>query len=264
MDQKSDRSIAEIQQYWESRAVLAQEAGTRDIIAKALEIEAIARYVKNGMHILEVGCGNGITAIELAKRFKVNILGLDYAENMIQAANDLQANETLRGSVRFMVGDVSTLDEMNEGYDLIYTERVLINLQDWQAQKKAIADITAKLRPMGVYAMCENSINGLTKINELREMVGLPAINPPWHNIYFKDEDLAGLTIPGIRLEKVDCYSATYYFLSRVVNAWLANEEGKEPDYNAAINKLALKLPTFGDTAQGRIWLWRNIQGQCS
>ena len=255
---KNERSIAEIQQYWESRAMLGQEAGSRDVIAKVLEIEAIAKYVKAGMHILEVGCGNGITAIELAKRYEVEIVGLDYAEKMVQAANLIVAEETLCGKVTFMVGDVGTLDDLGEKYDLIYTERVLINLKDWEAQRKAIVDITHRLRPGGAYVMCENSMNGLEKINEFRGFVGISPINPPWHNIYFKDEDLNALEIPGIKLEKVDCYSSTYYFLSRVVNAWLAKEEGKEPAYDATVNRLALKLPAFGDMAQGRIWLWRN------
>lgn len=256
---KKKRSIADIQQYWESQAALDQEAGSRDIIAKALEIEAIAKYVKDGMQILEVGCGNGITAIELCKRYGVTILGLDYAEKMVQAAQAKAAGATVKGRVSFMVGDAGTVSELTDQYDLIYTERVLINLKDWTTQQKAIMDITAKLKSGGVYVMCENSVTGLEKINEYREMVGLPAINHPWHNIYFKDDDLRDLKIPGVRLETVDCYSATYYFLSRVVNAYLAHSEGKEPVYDAVVNKLALKLPSFGDLAQGKIWLWRKL-----
>lgn len=259
MQEKELRSIAEIQQYWEDRAVLGQEAGSKDVIAKALEVEAIAKYVKDGMQILEVGCGNGITAMELGKRFDVDILGLDYAEKMVDAAKSLIANERVKGTINFQVGDVTTLRDLEKCYDFIYTERVLINLKDWEAQKKAIADITERLRPGGVYVMCENSMDGLERINDLRKMVGVPPIIPPWHNIYFRDVDLQQLEMPGIKLEKVDCYSATYYFLSRVVNAWLAKEEGREPSYDAAINKLALKLPAFGETAQGRIWLWRKI-----
>lgn len=261
MQKKDERSITEIQQYWESRAALGQEAGSQDVIAKALETEAIAKYVQDGMHILEVGCGNGMTAIELAKRFQVEILGLDYAEKMVQAATSFLEREKVCGKISFMVGDVGKLSDSGKRYDLIYTERVLINLKNWEAQRKAIADITDRLRPGGVYVMCENSMDGLEKINDLRSLVGLPAITPPWHNIYFRDDDLRELKIPGIELEKVDCYSATYYFLSRVVNAWLAQEEGKEPSYDAAVNRLALKLPASGETAQGRIWLWRKVTG---
>ena len=50
--------------FWNGRAELGQLAGTRDVIAKQIEVDAISTYVRDGMRILEVGCGNGITAIE--------------------------------------------------------------------------------------------------------------------------------------------------------------------------------------------------------
>ena len=54
-------------------------------------------------------------------------------------------------------------------------------------------------------------------------------------------------------------HSSTYYFLSRVVNAWLAAKEGKEPDYNSPVNELALHLPAIGDMGQGRTWVWKRV-----
>ncbi|MCI0577814.1 MAG: class I SAM-dependent methyltransferase [Chloroflexi bacterium] len=255
----SEHQIEDIRAYWNSRAGLAQWAGTRDIIAKQLEIEAISRYVRNGMHILEVGCGNGITVIEIAKRYDVNILGIDYAEEMIVAAQELIVGQELRGQVTFQVGDVRKLSSLGANFDLIYTERVLINLPDWEAQKQAITDICSLLYKGGVYVMCENSQDGLESINELREKINLPTITPPWHNRYFRDSELAQLVVSGVQLEGINFYSSTYYFLSRVVNAWLANYEGEEPEYEAPVNQLALQLPAVGQLGQGRIWLWRKI-----
>ena len=117
--------------------------------------------------------------------------------------------------------------------------------------------ITMLLAPNGTYAMCENSQDGLDAINALRAKVSLSAIVPPWHNRYFRDAELAELRLPGVRLADVQFYSSTYYFLSRVVNAWQAAREGREPDYDAPINQLALQLPPMGDYGQGRLWLWR-------
>jgi ubiquinone/menaquinone biosynthesis C-methylase UbiE len=247
----------EVRTFWNSRAGLGQWAGSRDVVAKQLEIEAIASYVKDGMKVLEIGCGNGITAIELARRYTSDILAFDYAEEMVSAAKLLYASSSCKGNVVFQAGDVLNMPNFVKKFDLIYTERVLINLQSWESQRKAITDICALLSDGGVYVMCENSQDGLDKINTLRMHADLAKIEPPWHNRYFRDCEIEQVHIPGITLAEVNIYSSTYYFLSRVVNAWLAAKESIEPDYDADINQLALQLPPIGDCGQGRVWLWR-------
>jgi len=252
--------IEEIREFWNVRAGLGVWAGTRDVIAKQLEIEAIAAHICDGMRVLDVGCGNGITAIEIARRYRVDLLGIDFADEMISRARDLAANVELKGSVEFQIGDVRSLPRTLGRFQIIYTERTLINLPDWSTQRQAIMDITRLLEVGGLYAMCENSQDGLDAINALRQRIGLPPITPPWHNRYFREAELRELAIDDVTLEGVEHYSSTYYFLSRVVNAWLAAQEGKEPDYESPVNRLALRLPAIGELSQGRIWLWRKLR----
>ena len=249
----------DVRAFWNSRAGLGKWAGTRDVTAKQLEIEAIAGYVRDGMRVLDFGCGNGITAIELARRYEVDVTGVDFAEQMVAAASELAQAQELKGRVGFQIGQVENPTPMGK-FDLIYTERVLINLSDWPAQRQALRSILDLLADAGLYVMCENSQDGLDKINLLREQLNLPAITPPWHNRYLRDEELREFTHPGVNLEGMNFYSSTYYFLSRVVNAWLAAHEGKEPEYEAPINQLCLRLPPVGDLGQGRIWLWRKTE----
>jgi ubiquinone/menaquinone biosynthesis C-methylase UbiE len=253
----SQEPKGDVQAFWNRRAGLGQWAGTRDVTAKQLEMEVIASQVRDGMRVLEVGCGNGITALEIARRHLVRLTAIDFAEEMVVAARKLAEGQDLKGTVEFKVGDVRQMAGIAERFDLIYTERVLINLPDWPAQWRALTDIVALLAPGGVYAMCENTQDGLDCLNDLRARAGLPAIEPPWHNRYFRDAELATVSLADVKLEDVCQYSSTYYFLSRVVNAWLAAREGKEPDYEAPVNQLALKLPPMGDCGQGRLWLWR-------
>lgn len=247
----------DVREFWNRRAGLGQWAGTRDVLAKQLEMMAIASQVRDGMRILEVGCGNGITAIELGRRFAVDVTGIDFAEEMVAAATSMAAGQSLRGSVSFRTGDVREMPEIHQAFDLIYTERVLINLPDWDSQRRAIANITRLLVPGGTFVMCENSQDGLASLNRLRERVHLPEIAPPWHNRYIRDSEIAELHFDDVTLEAVNDYSSTYYFLSRVVNAALAAKAGREPDYDSDINQLALRLPSIGDCGQGRVWLWR-------
>lgn len=257
---ENNRSVEEIKAFWSGRADLGAAAGTRDIILKRLEIDAISAYVADDMKILDIGCGNGITAIELARRYRVQVTGIDFAEPMITAAVSLAANEHLKGAVKFRLGNVRDLPGALGEFDMVYTERTLINLHDWQAQSKAIADISSLLAEGGLYVMCESSQDGLDRINSLRKQLGLATITSPWHNRYLRDAEVENLSVPGVKLETVVDFSSTYYFLSRLVNACLAAQEGREPDYESPINQLALKLPGFGDMGQTKIWLWRKVK----
>lgn len=106
--------------------------------------------------------------------------------------------------------------------------------------------------------MCESSLDGLQKINFLREKLNLEPITPPWHNRYFPDENIAELqNFAPIQLVEVNNFSSTYYFLSRVLNAALAAQANQMPSYDSPLNKLALSLPSIGDMGQGKIWVWK-------
>jgi ubiquinone/menaquinone biosynthesis C-methylase UbiE len=246
----------DVLEFWNGRAQLLERAGTNDLIAKQLEIAELAKHVRDGMNVLEVGCGNGITAIELAKRYAVTVKAFDFAEAMIDSAKKLLDGESLKGSVDFRVGDVRQMPELANTFDLVITERVLINLPDWNSQALAIRDLVRCVKPGGRYLMCENSQDGLDAINDLRAQAGLNRIQPPWHNRYFQESEINALQIEGIRLAEVRSYSSTYYFLSRLINAWLAKQEGREPAYDAPVNKLALSLPPIAQFGQGKLWIW--------
>ena len=246
-----------IRDFWDSRAGLGLWAGTNDIVAKEIEMAALEKYIFDGMKILEAGCGNGVSAIHIGKKFRVDITGSDFSAEMVVAAKDLLKNQQLVGKVSFRQLDILSLGDAEDIYDLIFTERVLINLTSWEMQKKAILNIFKMLKPNGIFLMLENSAEGLSQMNILRGKIGLPAVVAPWHNRYLIDAEIRDIQEPGIVLEKIDYYSSTYYFLSRIANAHLAQKGGVEPDYNSSLNRLALQLPSIGEFGQGRIWVWK-------
>ena len=106
--------------------------------------------------------------------------------------------------------------------------------------------------------MCENSVNGLSAINDARELLLLPAIQMPWHNVYFDEEALES-DVKTLRLEEKRRFSSLYYFLSRVVNARNAHASGLAPEYDSPINNIALSMDAKGldDYSQGVLWIWR-------
>jgi len=250
-----------IRAFWNKRAGMGLAAGSQDIILKELEMNAIAAFVKPGMSVLDVGCGNGVTVMEIARRFPVRVYGIDIAEQMVTAAENAakKTTEKFAGSVSFAVGDITQIQRDIGTYDVVYTERTLINLQDFEAQKHALDQIARTVAPGGIYVMCESSKHGLQQMNSLRKQIGLPKIQMPWHNCYIDDKRIMDISVQGLTLDRVEDFSSTYYFLSRIVNAHLAHLRGEEPKYDDAINTLALSLPPLIDGfGQTKIWVWKS------
>ena len=249
-------------QFWDDRSKFGQLAGTNDLIAKQIEMKAISSYIQGGTDVLDVGCGNGMTALYLAQNKRVHVDGIDYSEGMVLSANklagEMEYTGTLKGSVSFWQDDINLMKPLVKKYDVIYTERMIVNLLTWGEQRKAIKLIFSMLKHGGIYVMCENSHNGLQEINHARLSIGLQPIVAPWHNRYLIDDEILSIEYPGISLEDINYYSSTYYFISRIINAWDAKQQGNsEPDYNSPCNRLALELPPMGNFGQGRIWIWR-------
>jgi SAM-dependent methyltransferase len=229
---------------WNERASLGERAGTDDLIAKTLEQRALLDALPDEGSILEIGCGRGETA-QLVAALHPNLVAVDNAPAMVLAA------AALAPDIDFRIAD---LFDIEGSYDVIYTQRCLINIAD---QERAFQTIADHLNPGGVYLSIECSQDGLDAINETRETVGLSEIHPPyrWHR-YLLDSELA--KIDCLELRECREFSSTYYFLSRVVNAALSYEEGEQPAYDAPVNKLAYDLPSHGPWSQTRLWIWEN------
>ena len=71
-----------------------------------------------GMDVLDLGCGDGTTALPAARR-GANVIGVDIAENLVTAGNR-RAVEAGLSNLRFQQGDASDLQEIADGsFDLV-------------------------------------------------------------------------------------------------------------------------------------------------
>jgi len=74
--------------------------------------------VKPGMKVLELGCGDGTTALPEAK-LGAEVLGVDIATNLVEAGNR-RAKEQGLANLKFQEGDASNLEELpDRTFDLV-------------------------------------------------------------------------------------------------------------------------------------------------
>lgn len=260
---KNKKLENKIKNFWDERAREYQQQGNAtspDMIDRELEIENIGKYIKKNTKVLDIGCGNGYSTIKFARRENIEITGMDYSDKMIEQANIVLSNlnSNLKKRVRFQAGDILKMDS-KENFDIVITCRCLINLINFNEQKAAIKNIFRALRKDGLYIMCENTLDGLNKINSMRKLVGLSEISMRWHNQYLDEKLLFNFLKQYFQILEINNFGSLYYIASRVFNAKLT-PKGKEPDYLSEINKIAAKLPSVGDYGPTKIFLLKKIE----
>src|ERR1051325_10205841 len=74
--------------------------------------------IKKSMKVLDLGCGDGTTAIPAAK-LGADVLGVDIASNLVAAGNK-RAKESRLTNCRFQEGDACNLSELSDrSFDLV-------------------------------------------------------------------------------------------------------------------------------------------------
>ncbi len=74
--------------------------------------------VTKGLKVLDLGCGDGTTALPSAK-LGADVLGVDIARNLVEAGNK-RAKEQGLTNLKFQVGDASDLNELeDQSFDLV-------------------------------------------------------------------------------------------------------------------------------------------------
>jgi ubiquinone/menaquinone biosynthesis C-methylase UbiE len=74
--------------------------------------------IKKGMKVLDLGCGDGTTAVPAAK-LGADVLGVDIARNLVEAGNR-RAKEMGLTNCRFQEGDATNLHELkDQSFDLV-------------------------------------------------------------------------------------------------------------------------------------------------
>src|SRR4249919_668553 len=74
--------------------------------------------ITDGLEVLDLGCGDGTTALPAA-RLGADVLGVDIANNLVEAGNARAQAEGLT-NCRFQQGDASNLQDLaDKSFDLV-------------------------------------------------------------------------------------------------------------------------------------------------
>jgi len=241
MKEKKDH----IKDYWSSQGKehgSSHWASWGDNWMLDLEIVTISAYISDGNKVLDVGCANGYSTFKQYENHSLDsITGVDYAENMIESAQSTKQTNGLANDINFSVGDIRGLEFEDETFDVTYTTRVIINLNNWEEQKNAINECLRVTKPGGKIIFSEGFWEPLVILNSLRTILNLPALVEHDFNRYIKQDRLENfLKTLNLKFD-IDDFSSLYYLGSRLVRD-LATDTEAYPGFSNPINKIFYDL----------------------
>ena len=74
-------------------------------------------------------------------------MAVDYSDEMIKSARNLSDNKIFKGNVRFEVQDIRNIEKIKDHFDLIISERVLINLDNYLEQLDVLNKLYELVNP---------------------------------------------------------------------------------------------------------------------
>ena len=257
--------LEEIRRFWTEQALrhgASPAASWSDVRVLDLEIREIARHLGGGHRVLDVGCANGYSTVQLAAGCDVRVRGLDLIPEMIVEARRRLATlpAELSRRVEFDVGDIMALNEPRESYDRVVVIRVLINLGEWERQASALDECARVLRRGGLLLLSEATVQGWTALNRFRREWGLPDIPVPPFNTYLDEERLTVSASAQWDVVEISNFASSYYVATRVVKPLLARVAATTVDVADPLmewNRWASLLPAAGDYGTQKLFVLR-------
>ncbi|HGO5822503.1 TPA: class I SAM-dependent methyltransferase [Mannheimia haemolytica] len=139
--------------------------------------------------VLEVACNMGTTAIQLAKQFECEIVGIDLDEDALEKARkNIQENE-VEHLVQVQRANATKLPFDDESFDIVINEAMLTMLPQ-EAKEKAIREYFRVLKPNGfllTHDIVLNTENADELLNELRDAINItvsPLTKANWKTLF--------------------------------------------------------------------------------
>lgn len=173
-------------------------------ITDALERDVLFERLKSvaGLRILDVGCGDGALASELARR-GASVTGLDPDEAMLRLAR--RRTEAQRLSLRLVQGRAERLPFGDASFDRVLAVTVLCFVPEGE---RAVAEMARVLKPGGMLVIGELGRWSLWAAwRRVRGWMG----NPVWRDTTFRSARQLGRLVEASGVEVTEIRGAVFY-----------------------------------------------------
>jgi ubiquinone/menaquinone biosynthesis C-methylase UbiE len=144
--------------------------------------------------VLDIGCGSGHTACEIAKVYGSKVTGIDISEIMVSKAERRARRERLEELVEFRVADVFGLPFDDDSFDLALFESVITPLPG--DKHVALRETVRVLQPGGLVGVNESVISSSAP----EEFLKLVEEHPATHGVFTPEGLRALLEESGIEI----------------------------------------------------------------
>jgi len=151
----------------------------------------LAKAVKSGGKVLELGCGHGYLTLELARN-GLDVVGIDLSPKSIAYAKKFADENPFKegfGSLDYKCGDILSIDLGTEEFDTVVFFGTLHHMPDADL---VLSKVSRALKPNGNLIVCEPVRDKFTKKSAEFAAI-LRAILPTWIPY---DEKLKNLSTP--------------------------------------------------------------------
>jgi len=112
-----------------------------------------------GETVLELAASFGYSAIALAQRYGVRVIGIEKNPDSVAQAQTNVEKAGLTDQVKICEGDIFHLDQVNESFDCVLAEAIL-TMQSAPGKAKVLAGICDRLKPGGRFLSHELLADG--------------------------------------------------------------------------------------------------------
>jgi SAM-dependent methyltransferase len=193
------------------------------------EIELILKKNKKlkKIKVLDVGCGNGHLLQQLRERFpNIELYGLEFTPELYEIAH-----KRLLQNYTVIQGDARKEDWFADiEFDVIVTERSIINILGRKDQMKTLQNIYNRLKKGGRYIMVESFRSSLEVLNDAREEMKLEPLKESYQNKYlvsYQVEQMLKMGFVEIKGHIPSNFLSSHFFITRVFHKSSRPDGGK-------------------------------------